>query len=694
MASQELFLELGAEEIPASFVARAVAQLPALVTTLLDRERLEHGPATAAGTPRRLAVVVREVADRQPDVAEDVTGPPASAAFDKEGKPTRAALGFAQKHGVDPSALRVIETAKGAYVAVHEEREGRRAIEILPAICAELWGGGKLSFPKTMRWCTNDGPFPRPVHWLVALFGGEVVRFDALGVSSGAETRGHRFLSPGPIAVRGWDDHVAKLRAAHVLLDRAERREALERELLRAAREAAGALKPDPALVDEVLDLVEEPHAIVGSFDPAHLELPEAVIVQAMRGHQRYFALGEPGGRLLPRFVSVANTAQVVENVRRGNERVLRARLSDARFFFDEDRKRPLASRSAQLSGIVFQARLGTIADKLERVVALADSLAHSIGKGELCSDVRRAALLSKCDLVTLMVGEFPELQGVMGRAYATGDGEPEPVATAIEEHYLPRGAGDRLPSTDVGAIVGLADRIDTLVGCFAAGLQPTGAADPYGLRRACLGVIRLVLDRGWRLELADVVRHSHGLFRVPLELGPDEAVAGLQEFFRGRLRSLFGEEGHRGDVVEACLAAGADDLCDLRSRAVALEAYRDRPEFASLMVAFKRAHNIAKDTPPGAVDEKLLVEPEEKALGQALRSALPVFRQHVEAGRYHEAFGVVVDRVREPIDRFFEKVFVMVDDAALRENRLRMLREVSDATSRVAHLHLLQETT
>lgn len=485
MAVQELFLELGAEEIPASFVARAVAQLPGVVTSLLERERLAHGEATATGAPRRLAVVVRDVADRQPDVAEDVTGPPASAAFDQQGKPTRAAFGFAQKHGVDPSALRVIETPKGAYVAVHRERAGKRAVEILPAICAELWGGGKLAFPKTMRWCTNDGPFPRPVHWLVALFGGEAIRFEALGVSSGTETRGHRFLAPGPIAVRGWDDHVAKLRAAHVLIDRSVRRAALEHELERAAREADGALRPDPSLIEEVLDLVEEPHAIVGAFDPAHLVLPEAVIVQAMRGHQRYFALGGPDGKLLARFVSVANTAEVVENVRRGNERVLRARLSDARFFFDEDRKRPLAARSERLSGIVFQAKLGTVADKVERIVTMADSLAHLIGKPALCDGARRGAALSKCDLVTLMVGELPELQGVMGRAYAAHDGEPEAVCRAIEEHYLPRGAGDRLPSSDLGAIVGLADRIDTLTGCFAAGLAPTGAADPYGLRRA-----------------------------------------------------------------------------------------------------------------------------------------------------------------------------------------------------------------
>jgi glycyl-tRNA synthetase beta chain len=686
---QDLLFEIGVEELPSSFVAGALAALPALFKKRLSELRLAHGELSAYGTPRRLAVLVEGVAERQADLEEDLTGPPIGAAFDKEGKPTRAAEAFAGKLGCAVAALRTVETPKGKYLAGTRRETGKPALELLAAVLPQIVK--EIPFRKSMRWGSSEATFGRPIQWLVALFGSELVPLTFAGISSGRASRGHRFLSPGSVELAGAGDYVARLRAAHVVVDPEERAALMRERLLVAAKEAGGSLIEDEFLVAENLSLVEEPHVIVGTFELSYLSLPETVILEVMRGHQRYFGVRGGDGRLLPRYLAVVNTAENPDNIRRGNNSVMRARLADARFFYDEDCKVLLAARREKLSGIVFQNKLGHMLAKSERIERLAEELGRELGLAASIVDVAsRGAHLAKADLVSLMVGEFPDLQGTMGREYALVQGEPEAVADVIRDHYAPRGAKDPTAASDPAALVALADRFDTLVGCFGIGLSPTGAADPFALRRAALGILRTILARGYDLSLAAAIEKAHaGFAGVKLDLAPTDLSQKLGEFFRERLRGLLAGEVP-SDVVDACLAPGSDRPADVQARAVALAALEPSVR-ASAGEVFKRATNIAKEAPSGApvVPTKEQAPPTEVALFSALAGLEQQLDLAREKSDWGKAFAGIA-AFAPTLHRYFEDVYVMDPDEKVRNNRLRLMRAISERCSRIAHFQLL----
>jgi glycyl-tRNA synthetase beta chain len=689
----DLLFEIGAEEIPAGFVPPALRQLEEDLAKALADARLAHGEVKAVGSPRRLAVWARDVAPKQGDARSEAFGPPVAQAFDAEGKPTQAALGFAKSQGVDVSALVRAQTPKGERVAVTKVEKGRKAEQVLPALLERLLGG--LRFRKAMRSRFDDVTFARPVRWLVALYGGKPLKLTHGEVVSGKVTFGHRFLAPRPITLKGTPaDYVAKLRAAHVLVDPAERRAALEKELQRAAKGAAGAIRPDEALVEQVLYLVEEPTAIAGEFEKSNLELPPEVVISEMRNHQRYFAVVDGAGKLKNRFVAVSGTKVKDPKVaRHGYERVLRARLADARFFFEEDRKRKLFDRVADLGRRTYQAKLGSELDRTERIAKIASGLAKALGKDELVADVLETARLAKADLGTGMVGEFPELQGIMGAHYARIEGLKAAVADGIEDHYRPIGASEEMPRSDVGALVGLADRLHSLVGIVGVGEKATGAADPFGLRRAAIGILRILLARGHHLSLRAAVEATLDTLEG-VKLAADRAAVATQvlEFLRGRMKALWGE-AYDADLVEAVLSAGFDDVVDAKRRLEALAEVKTRPDFAPLAVAFKRVANIqekAGGAGAATVDAALLTDEAEKQLHAALEQV----EREVGARRAARDYPAVLRNVAtlEPVvARFFDDVMVMADDAAVRANRLGLMRRVGALFADVADFRKIQ---
>lgn len=687
MAGADLLFELGTEEIPAGFLAKAIVDLKALAEARLQAARLEYGEVVTLGTPRRLTLAVTRLADRQADVSEVVTGPPAKAAFDAEGKPTRAAQAFAQKHGLDVSALKVVEVPeKGAYVTATREEKGAETRALLPKLLCDL--AHAIPWKKSMRWASLDDAFVRPVHWIVALYAGEVVPVEMYGTRSGRETRGHRFLSPGPIALDGrLDDYRARLRQAFVIVDPEARRTMIEAELARVEAETGAKVRPDPGLLDEVTNLVEYPRAVVGSFDEKFLEVPPEVIVSAMRAHQRYFAMTTADGALANRFVTIAGTiVRDAAVVRSGNERVLAARLADAQFFFREDRHARLEDLAEKLGGVVFQAKLGTIGEKIARIQSRHEL--HKIA-GVSHEDFDRAALLMKADLVSKMVGEFPDLQGVMGRHYARLQGEPAEIADAIFEHYLPRGAQDALPRGALGAALGIGDRMDTIVGCFAVGLMPTGSTDPFGLRRAALAVLNILLDRGWTIPLGKLIDGAAQALGAKITWTP-ELRAQVLDFFKTRFRGLLVDRKLAPDGVDAALAAGFENAPDAAARAAAVAHLRDRPDFEPLGVAFKRVANILKgETCAGEPDRARFAHASETALWDAFLAVRGRVEERLGATDYDAALRELA-ALKPAVDKFFDDVLVMDKDPEVRANRLALLGAINASFLRIADFRQL----
>jgi glycyl-tRNA synthetase beta chain len=614
VAALPLLLEIGTEELPSSFVDAALAALPGIVADELANARLTHGEVRALGTPRRLAVVVQGVATRQLDLDEQVIGPPEVAAF-KDGKPTKAAEAFAGKLGVPVESLTVLERPAsgkqkpGRYVAGRRVEKGCEATELLGATLARVCAA--IPFRKSMRWADLETSFGRPVQWIVALLGEKAVVVSFAGVKSGRTSRGHRFLAPQPFEVAGPDTYVAQLRDRHVLVSREERVRTMMERVDAGARAAGGTYDEEPTLVDENASLVEEPHVVTGSFDRAFLALPAAVIRAVARDHQKYFCVQKAADgtddELLPYYLAVVNTAKRPDLIVKGTDRVMRARLADARFFWEEDLKAPLHARLERLGGIVFHHRLGTVREKVDRIVRLAGHVATAIGLAEgRRAEVDRAAHLCKCDLVTLMVGEFPELQGHMGRAYAAAQGETREVADAIRDHYKPVGAQDDVAPNDVSAVIALADRFDTLAGCFAVGLVPTGAADPFALRRACIGTLRTLIERGHAtLAFADIAGVAYdGLQGKSLDLTKLETVARLEEFATERLRGLVASATSSA-VADAVMAASGPaalhNVVATLARARALQAVVDanEPWLDRAKVVAKRLAGISREAQP-----------------------------------------------------------------------------------------------
>lgn len=689
--TEDLLFEIGTEELPASFVQPALQDLRASLTEKMELARLSFASTQLFGTPRRLAVLVCDLAEQSEDITREVLGPPTKIAFDGQGKPTKAAEKFAQSLQLPVDQLQRVTTPKGEYLAARVVEKGRSAHLIAKEVLEVLLHS--LRFPKSMRWGEVEQSFARPVHWILALLGTEVLPLVFADVASGRFTRGHRFLAPEPIEVRKPADYEELLLRASVIADPLKRKGALLSRLQEAARRLGASLLEDDALVDQVNYLIELPNPVLGSFDRRHLDLPREVLVQEMRGHQRYFSLVDASGNLLPNFLAVSNMPVRDEKLSvRGYERVLRARLADGRFFFDQDRKVPLADRAQQLGRVVWQAKLGTYAEKVVRLTGLATFLAERANRPAQLGVIQRAATLCKADLVTGMVQEFPELQGVMGREYAKSDGEPAEVCRAIFEHYLPRTASDLMPTEDPGALLGIADRLDTLCGIFAIGKAPTGAADPFGLRRACLAVIHIVLARRFRFSLAAAVERAlsqlepklrNDLKRLSLGAVKEQVL----DFFRGRLKSLWGEQ-YPADLVEAVLAAGFDDLVAAQLRLEAVSRTAGAAGFEALTTALKRAGNIVekqgKDVGSGQVSPERLVEQAERNLYRVCIAA----NENVKERAARDDFGgalAILSSLGPSVDAFFNEVMVMSEDRELRKNRIHLLQLVRTLFGQVA---------
>ena len=681
----ELLLEIGTEEIPAGFIPKALAAMEELADKMLSDARLAHGKIKAMGNPRRLFLHVEDLSERQPDEVRVVTGPPKRAAFDAAGKPTKAAEGFAKGQGVGVEELKIIETDKGEYISVTVEEKGAQTAEVL----SELLPKFILSIPfaKSMRWGDRDIKFARPIHWILALFGGEVVHFELDGVKSGELTRGHRFLSPGSFRVKDFVSYMHQTRDNYTIVDPDVRREMVRHQVEQAAASINAKALPDEGLLEEISFLVEYPVAVLGSFDREFLMLPKEVLVNSMREHQRYFALTDSKGVLMPNFITISNTkAEDMEVVRAGNERVLRARLSDAKYFYEHDLTRTLADRVDDLKKVVFQIKLGTTYEKVTRVVKLAEYIAGELYNDEkIVKDASRAAYLCKADLVTGMVYEFPNLQGTMGGEYAARTGENEAVAKAITEHYMPRFSGDLVPSTPAGTAVSMADKIDTIAGIFSIGKAPTGSEDPYALRRSALGIIAMIYNGGFRLSLKPLISEAVSLLKVK-----DEAGAALQDavldFFRQRVSGQLTSEGYAYDTVDSVLATYFDDVIDARERVVAISDFRKSDGFPAFITAFKRVANIIPAGFQENLDEGLLAEPSEKDLYYHYREIKDEVFSNIESGRYAH----VLDRIagiRPFVDKFFDDVMVMDKDDAIKNNRLALLGLLAGMFLRLADI-------
>ncbi len=693
---QELLLEIGTEELPSQFVAPALADLKDRAARLLKEARLAHDAIATMGTPRRVTLWVTGVSDRQESVTTEVMGPAKTVGFDAHGQPTKAAMGFAGSQGVPVSSLEARTTPKGEYLFAVKRDPGRKTAHLLPDLLKELVGG--LTFPKAMRWNASDVRFARPVRWLLALYGGKPIRFRFAGLTACSTTLGHRFLSSGqPLLVKNFKSYERVLEKAGVIVNPDRRRTMIVSQIEKIANQKKGLLHQDQALLEQAVFTVEMPYTIVGTFNSRYLDIPKEVLVTAMKEHQGYFSLLAKDGGILPYFVAVTNMqGRQAATIRSGNERVLAARLADARFFFDEDRKTRLDTRLEKLKGVTFHQKLGTLHNKTERVGKLAGKLVgrfdnQLVGKFDSKNTLRtceRAAKLFKTDLVTGIVGEFPTLQGIMGREYAIHDGEPKEVADAIAEHYLPRFADDAIPASLAGKILSLADRIDTLAAFFAVGLVPSGSQDPFALRRHAYATIRILVEGGLPLDLIWASEYAVELLRDQRIAVEDKAPEQLRTFFAERLRYYAQEVAKlRGDVVDAVLAqwqSGEFDPLDLRARAQALQAFSSRPEFESLVIAFKRAENITKAHQENRVNQVLLQDSVETSFYASLLAAEDVVPGLIRDAKYADALDALV-ALKAPIDAFFNGVMVMAEDEAVRKNRLALLVRVRNLFRRYA---------
>jgi glycyl-tRNA synthetase beta chain len=674
MAKRDFLFELGTEELPPRSLFTLARALADGIEKGLTAAAVTHAEMEWFATPRRLAVRVHGLAERQPDQEIKRQGPAIANAFDASGQPTKAAVGFAASCGVGVEELQQVDGPKGRVLMFVGTKKGEPTTALLPGIVKASLDA--LPIAKRMRWGAGDAEFVRPVHWAVMLFGTTVVECELLGVRAGNESRGHRFHSPAPLPIASPAKYVATLKKAHVVADVAERRERIRSGAVALAQKNGGAAVVEEALLDEVTALVEWPVPLLGRFDERYLQLPQEVPIATMQDHQRYFPVRDAQGKLRNEFIAVANIeSRDPDKVRDGNERVVRPRLADAAFFWDSDRRERLEHRRALLKSVTFQTKLGSLHDKTERVGRLAVRIAESLGADAALA--RRAAELSKCDLLTLMVGEFPELQGLMGKYYAAADGEPSEVSAALEEQYWPRFAGDRIPQTRTGIVLSLADKLDTLAGIFAIGQKPSGTRDPFGLRRAALGVLRTILERQLDLDLRQLVESA--VAAQPVEKKPevvDEVWNYLVERLRGSYLEGDGARAVTTEMFDAVVASRTQSVLDMDLRLRALERFLKMSEAESLAAANKRIVNILRKAPgdlTGAVDTSRLQDGAERQLFEHVlsmeRAVNPLFARR----EYGQALTQLAS-LRDDVDRFFDSVMVMAEDAEVRANRLGLL--------------------
>ncbi len=690
MAQQSLAFEIGTEEIPAFDLSNAVKQLHSLAPRLLDEAAIPHGETEVYSSPRRLIVVVKDIPEATEEKNEVFKGPSTKIAFDEQGNPTKAAQGFARGKGVDPADL-VVEDG---YVYAHTHTPSVSVATLLSDVLDGIVRG--ISWPKSQRWGSESEYFSRPIRWFVALFGTEVIPFSFAGLTADRFTRGHRFLAPGPFEVASADDLVSVVRNGYVVPSEKEREEVIRAGVAKVEADTGFHAVLPPKTLVEVVNLAEYPTVLVGTFDKEFLQVPEEIIVDAMLMHQRYFPLYDSEGALTNRFIVVGNGDPACsETIIDGNERVVRARLYDAKFFYDEDLKRPLESYVDELSQVVFQEKLGTMLDKTNRIVGLAKHLSADGKLSETdAADAVRAAHLCKADLVTSAVIEFTSVQGVMGSYYAKACGETDQVAQAIEQHYRPRFAGDEVPQTQSGKVVALADKLDTICGLFSVGQGPSGSSDPFALRRSAIGIVAMLsCDQPLEISLVSAIDASLDLFAQDgIEFDKQAVRDEVIEFFITRTRVMLRDSGKRIDAIDAVLAAGVQEPVELINRVEALETARtNEPEtFENLATAYARANNLRDPKLGSEVDESLLTEVEH-ALSTAVVQAETRVSMALDNDNYAEALNELAS-LRKPIDLFFERVMIMDEDQALRENRLKLLNRFVNVFTNVTDFSLLSK--
>ena len=691
-STQDFLVEIGTEELPPKALARLSNSFGENLEKLLDDACLGFSRVKTFATPRRLAVMVEALEDQQQDKIVERRGPAVSAAYDKNGKPTKAVIGFAKSCGVSVEELQQIETPKGSWVSFKLMQKGQKATELIPDIVSSALD--RLPIPRRMRWSDLPVEFVRPVHWIVLLMGKQTVPATIYGITSGRSSQGHRFHANHSIDIEDVAEYESRLEiAGKVIADFDKRQKLIEKQIYQTAKKAGGNAVVDPDLLAEVTSMVEWPMAISGDFDPKFLDVPAEALVSAMKHHQKYFHLVDADGQLLPSFITISNIESThPESVKAGNEKVIRPRLSDSMFFWQQDKKTPLVDRLNLLRNVVFQKKLGTLYDKTMRTRALATSISKTLGLNE--KEAARAAELCKCDLMTEMVGEFPDLQGTMGRYYAQHFGEPETVALAIEQYYQPRFSGDEIPDTPLARCLALADKLDTIVGIFGIGLAPTGDKDPFALRRAVLGCVRILIEADLDLDLKKLLNSSFQLYeKQATGLLSATTVQEVYDFMLGRLPVYYTSRGIEHDSVESVICLNPDHLNDAHKRILAVDQFRTLPEASSLADANKRISNIIKKADnfkQVKINKKLLAEGAESALARAVEKTGVRLEPLFAKSNYTEAMSELAG-LRDTVDEFFDNVMVMDDNMKIRNNRLALLSSLRAQFLRIADISRLQ---
>jgi len=688
--AKDFLLEIGTEEIPAKFAPGVLTQLQEQAQKRLLELRLEFAELKVYTTPRRFAVLIQGLSEKQTDFTAEVKGPAVKAAYDADGNPTKAAQGFARGQGVDPKELYVQELNGVPYVYARKSEIGQPVQELLPKFCLDLITG--LHFPKPMRWSDLEFRFARPIRWIVALFGTDVIPFEFVGLESGKISRGHRTLG-GTVTIENPAEYSEKMRHDFVIVDPEERRRTVWCQIQELAQKAGGIVDEDEDLLEEVSHIIEYPTALLGEVAEKYMHLPEPVITTPMKEHQRYFPVRDKEGKLLPYFITVRNgNDYALDKVKAGNEKVLKARLEDAAFYYREDQKSPLVDLVDKLEKITYHEKLGSVRQRVERMCELSRTIVEQLGMGEEKKELaQRTALLAKADLVTLMVYDFPELQGIMGANYASLSGEEPEVCTGILEHYQPRFAGDDLPKSLTGQVVSIADKLDAIVGSFGIGIQPTGSQDPYALRRQAQGIVGILLEAGWDLSMEKLLSEAYENFiRQGVKLLPlTEILSALQDFFQQRLRFVLQEHGLRYDTVDAVLAQGGNQITRVAKKAQVLAEKRETSEFVPYSQAYIRCINLSKKAEPQPLDTKVLVDPAEIALSEAISLRRERFDNLVQMGEYEKAYQVASELVPF-IEDLFQAVMIMAEDENLKQARLALLSECVEILGCIGELSLL----
>ena len=690
---ENVILEIGTEEIPAQYMENALKDLNQLAKKYLEEARINYKEIKVYGTPRRLILFIFHITEKQEDIFQKIKGPAYSIAYNKDSQPQKPAIKFAQSQGVNVEDLIVENTGKGEYIFATKSIIGQPTIEILSQIFPKMIKG--MQFPKSMRWEERSLRFIRPIRWILALYGKEIIHFNLNGLDSENITYGHRLLAPQKIKISSTQGYFKKLEKSYVIVDPKIRENIVKTDIEQIIKETGGEKIINEKQLKEIIYLVEYPNAILGKYDKKYLELPKDVLTTVMEKHQKYFPVFKNKNELIPLFIVIINNSKKhASKIREGNENVLRARLEDAKFFYREDQKVPLGERVDKLKNVIFQENLGNLFEKTKRLELLCDYISDSLQvEQKVKKDLLRSARLCKADLVTEMVKEFPELQGIMGREYAVLSGERKEVAEAIFEHYLPRFSGDRLPLTKSGIILGIADKVDIIIGCFLTGLIPTGSQDPYGLRRQSRGLIAIILKNNLQISLKDIICKSLSLYKenVSLELNIDEneILSQILYFYKQRVKNIFLEEGIRYDVVDAVLAVDSDsdvDVVDIKHRIKTIEELYNQPIFRKILNSSSRVLNLSKNNEETEIDRSLLREKAELSLYQDYESIYSRTREFMCNKEYKKVFKVLGD-LCEPVDVFFDQVLVMDKDKDIRKNRVALIRKIGILFNQIADL-------